>query len=183
MDDITTKAKMNLLQIGGNIMTDSAKRLIFYFEDDPNSLKAHIKVLEKRYAVIIGAEQALVDQQRSRCFDLVVIDIMIHHLSLPYNPTAEHTVAGDSNEEVINTKFGNVGWRRTGLEFLRLIRNGQYADSGFKRDVPVIVTTAVVNYPARQEAIKLGIAGYLEKPFSTTDLEEAVVQALASGSA
>jgi len=146
----------------------STRKSIFWFEDDPTSLKDEVKVLKEKYDVTIGAQWGLITKSRQNQFDLVLLDLMIHHKSSDY----------ESGEVEPNVTFPDVHWTQTGVEFLGRIRKGEYKSYGFRKDVPVIVATAVVNYPAREKTKEKGISDYLEKPFTITALEEMIENAL-----
>ena len=146
----------------------STRKSIFWFEDDPPSIDDEVNVLKEKYDVTIGAHWELIRKTRQKPFDLVLLDLMIHHKSPDY----------ESGEEVANVKFPGVEWTQTGLKFLDLIRDGEYESNGFSKEIPVIVATGVVHYPAHEKTKKKGICGYLEKPFTITALEEMVEKAL-----
>jgi len=63
------------------------------------------------------------------------------------------------------------------VEFLRLIRKGEYEIYGFKRNIPVIVVTAILNYLA-EDLEEIGINIFLEKPITLLQLEEAIEKIL-----
>lgn len=149
-------------------MSSSKKKKVFYLEDDADGLQDYYEVLRKRYDVSIGAHWDLIKPSRPQLVDLVIVDLMIHHASFDY----------ETGKEVENICFQDVHWTRTGLEFFRRLRDGEYEQHGFSPDMPVIVATAVVNYPARDLTEQLGIASFLEKPFTIEELETAVDKAL-----
>ncbi|MGE5340840.1 MAG: response regulator [Candidatus Omnitrophota bacterium] len=144
------------------------KKKIFWFEDDAASISDCIEVLRSSYEVIVGAHDGLIKGNKERTFDLVILDMMIHMTSFDY----------DSRLEVKNMECSEGDWRKTGLEFLKRIRAGEYEAYGFEKKVPVLVATGVVAYSARKEAENFGIHGFLEKPFSLDDLEESVKKIL-----
>jgi CheY-like chemotaxis protein len=96
-------------------------------------------------------------------FDLLVVDLMIRPESLD----AE-------GNKVANVHFQDVSWLRTGIEFLRRLREGEFSTTpgqGTPPDVPVIVLSAVANYSV-EDALPVGNATteYVEKPFLVSDL-------------
>jgi CheY-like chemotaxis protein len=143
---------------------------IFWFEDNADELLDYRKELEKKYDVMVGAHWDLIRQTRPYPVDLVLVDVMIHRYSFDV----------DTEQEVQNISFPDCDWIETGLEFLRRIREGEYQKYGFPPDVPVILATALVSYPARDQAEKLGIEAFLEKPFTIERLEMAVDRVLGS---
>lgn len=149
-------------------MSSLQKKNIFWFEEDPHSLKLYIEELSRDYEVVIGAHWGLVGRKREKPFDLVLLDLMIHHNSFDF----------ESSGEVENMEFPGIHWSQTGVEFLRHIRDGEYERYGFKKDVPVIVGTAVVNYPAKDITAELGICDFLEKPIIFESLIKSIQKAL-----
>jgi CheY-like chemotaxis protein len=140
------------------------KKIIFWFEDDPNSLVDCCKEFRKNYNLVIGAHKGVIQRSRRQLFDLVLLDLMIHHKSCDY----------ESEEEKTNIQFSGVHWTQTGVEFLRRIRKGEYQSYGFNKNIPVIVVTAVSDYPARDETETLGITDYFEKPVTLDQLEKSI---------
>lgn len=138
-------------------------KTIFYFEDEPELLRDYFKVLRTKYGVIVSASQEVIEQLRQQPIDLVVIDLMIHYSSFD-----------EAEKEVENIHYPDVGWQRTGVEFLRRIRAGDYREFGFPATAPVIAATARVDDSTREEVELLDVKAYLEKPFSVDELEEAI---------
>ncbi len=143
---------------------------IFYFDDDPEEMVDHVKILRKNYNVDIGAHRDLVEKQRNKSVDLVIVDLMIHLESFDL----------ETGREVENINYPHVSWTRTGLEFLRRLRDGEYEWYGFPDDVPVIVASAVIDYPAEELTKKMGISCFLEKPFRISELEAAITKTIAT---
>jgi len=65
---------------------------------------------------------------------------------------------------------------RTGVEVLQALR-----EDPATRDVPVIMLTARAQRSDRDQVERLGVYGYLVKPFSPVDLLELVDEAFAGG--
>ena len=105
-------------------------------------------------------------------FDLITVDLMIHPISLD---------AG--GREVQNVHFENTPWLKTGLEFLRRLRKGEFSKEdglGTSPDVPVIILSAVASYSVTDELLEEEIRfnGYLEKPFRLEELIEKMCELL-----
>lgn len=149
-------------------MASFQKKSIFWFEDDPESLQDYISELRKKYELSVGARWENILKPREYPFDLVLLDLMIHHKSSDYK----------SGEADTNISYAGIHWTQTGVEFLRRIRDGEYEAYGFKKDVLVIVGTAVVNYPAKDITSELGISDFLEKPFTFESLIKSIQKAL-----
>ena len=142
----------------------TGKKTIFYFEDEPELLRDHFKVLRAKHEVIISATRADIEKKRRQPVDLLIVDLMIHHSSFD-----------EAGKEVQNVRYPNVEWQQTGVEFLRRVRAGDYEKFGFSADIPVIAATAIVDASTREEVVEqLDAKAYLEKPFSVDKLEEAI---------
>jgi len=63
---------------------------------------------------------------------------------------------------------------KTGLEFLRRLRRGEFTgegDAGTSPDVPVLILSAVAGYSVTDELGKaIRVSAYVEKPFRLADL-------------
>lgn len=138
---------------------------IFWLEEDPGFLVDYFERLNRTYKVVMGAHWDLLEEHRRYDFDLLLLDLMIHISSIDYN----------SNEEVKNIHFPDIDWTRTGVEFLRRLRKGEYKHYGFPKSIPVIVATAVST--TREDVEQLGINDYIEKPFSIETLEDSIKKA------
>ncbi|HJS17732.1 MAG TPA: hypothetical protein VJ785_03225, partial [Anaerolineales bacterium] len=111
-------------------------RKILMLDDDFESmqtLQTHVRK-ELNAEVELSAEKNLLQRLGREKFDLLVVDLMIR----PKSFNAE-------NQEVENIHYDNVKWDRTGLEFIRRFRKGEYAQTGHgtSADVPIIVMSAV----------------------------------------
>jgi CheY-like chemotaxis protein len=150
-------------------MTVQRKRIIFYFEDDVDCTQDIISVFNEsaEYEVLRAAHWPMIKVQRDIPFDLVIIDLMIHLFSLD-----------ESGQEVENISYEDIPWQRTGVEFLRRIRQGEYEKYGFAKDVKVIVASAVVDQKAKQDTKDLKRSGYIEKPFTIEELQEVIRKVL-----
>jgi CheY-like chemotaxis protein len=144
-------------------MKKPRRKSIFYFEDNVYQVMPIINSLEENYKVTVGAHWEVIKEERLSPFDLVFIDLMIHNYSFDRE-----------GKEVKNVSFKGINWNRTGIEFLRRIRQGEYEKFGFFKDVPVIIVTAVGDYNVKNELHVLGIDQYIEKPFIIEDIEKAV---------
>lgn len=139
---------------------DKAPKRILIFDEDFESmrdLKEHLEEMHG-YEVELTADAAVSDRLRRERFDLVLVDIMIH----PRSPNA----AGD---EVDNIHFAGVPWVKTGLEFLRRLRAGEFCaepGAGTSPDVPTIVLSAVANDSINSELKDHHLAqAYMKKPY------------------
>ncbi len=144
-------------------MTMKKKKRIFWFEDDGDALEGFYLELKKKYDIIMDASKREVFKDRPYFFELVLLDLMIHTDSV--NPR--------SDKKEPNVSYNGFHWMRTGVEFLKRVRKSEYERFGFKKDVPVIAVTAVVNYPVN-EMKNMGVTSFLEKPATFQELEEAI---------
>jgi CheY-like chemotaxis protein len=145
-------------------MPDEPKKLLF-FEDDYDNLRDLQDYLEQDlgWQITVTAETGILERLARERYDLLVVDLMIRPESLD--------AQGSS---VQNVHFEGVSWLRTGLEFLRCLREGAFVTTpgqGTPPDVPVIVLSAVANYSV-EDALPNGDASteYVEKPFLVSDL-------------
>lgn len=140
---------------------------ILLFEDDYDSmrhLKEHVEE-ELGWQVTLTAESTLLERLEHERFDLLIVDLMVHPTSLDAD-----------GQEVRNVRFNGIPWLRTGLEFLRRLRAGEFskeAGVGTSPQVPVIVLSAVADYSvenALEEEVR--IEDYVEKPFRLEEMVE-----------
>lgn len=142
------------------------QKKILLFDDDYESMAVLKQHLERAlgFQVELTAERTLLERLACERFDLVCVDLMIHPISL-----------NAADEEVKNVHFEGINWRKTGLEFLRRLRKGEFSQAsgpGTSPDVPVLVLSAVANYSIGPELGQtMRVEGYVEKPF---DLEEMI---------
>ena len=154
-------------------MYSEPKKRILLFEEDFESmcdLKEYIEE-EFEWHVELTAEKSLLDRLCRERFDLIAVDLMIHPVSLDAQ-----------GQEVENVHFENVSWLRTGLEFLRRLRKGEFstdADPGTPPDVPVIIFSAVADF-SMDDAIQedFNVEVYVEKPFRLEEMVEHMRQLL-----
>jgi CheY-like chemotaxis protein len=145
----------------------SEPKNILLFDDDYEGMAALKYFLQEilGFQVELTAEQALLERLSQERFDLICVDLMIHPTSLN----------ADSNE-VHNIHFDGVNWQKTGLEFLRRLRRGEFSDQpdrGTSPQVPVIVLSAVANYSVEDE-LSLDRVEYIEKPFALEEIIERI---------
>jgi CheY-like chemotaxis protein len=144
-------------------MQDKQKKILL-FEDDFESmryLKEHIEE-ELGWRVELTAEGSLLERLGHERFDLIVVDLMIHPTRLDAD-----------GREVQNVRFEDISWLRTGLEFLRRLRQGEFSQEmglGTPPDVPVIILSAVADYSVEEEKGRIQVQGYVEKPFRLDDI-------------
>jgi CheY-like chemotaxis protein len=149
------------------------RKRILLFEDDYDSMgyfKSYLELVMGWY-VELTADTGLLERLGQERFDLILIDLMIHHAS-----------RNADGRVVQNVHFENVNWKKTGLEFLRRLRNGEFSkedSSGTSPDVPVIILSAVADDSVSKELEEnVRFNGYVEKPFSLEDLQEKIVELL-----
>ena len=144
---------------------------ILLFDDDYESmrgLKEHIEE-ELGWRVELTAEKSLLERLGRERFDLILVDLMIHPISLDAD-----------GQEVENVHFEGTSWLRTGIEFLRRLRKGQFsgeAGLGTPPDVPVVVLSAVADYSV-EDALQNNISIYREKPFRLEELIQVMRESL-----
>jgi CheY-like chemotaxis protein len=149
-------------------MADTQKKILL-FDDDYESMVAVKQYLERALGlqVELTAERAVPERLVQERFDLICVDLMIHPTSL-----------NAADEEVENVHFEGVNWRKTGLEFLHRLRQGEFSQAGApgtSPDVPVLVLSAVANYSIGAELGQaMRIEGYLEKPFALEEITEQI---------
>ena len=145
-------------------MSSKHKKILIFDEDfeSMRDLKEHLEE-ELGYAVTLTAEASLPERLRQERFDLVLVDIMIH----PKSPDAE-------GQEVVNIHYDDIPWIKTGLEFLRRLREGEFtgdAGTGTSPDVPVIVLSAVASDSITAELKNHRLAQiYMKKPYRFTEI-------------
>jgi len=144
-------------------------RKILLFEENYESMRDLKEYLEDEFdwSIEITAEENVLSRLGDEEFDLILVDLMIHPKSF------------DANEnEVNNVSFEGVNWKKTGLEFLRRFRRGEYYSTpnrGTPPDVPVIILSAVANFLSDDEFKERELAQYyVEKPFKLDDLVEQI---------
>ena len=148
-------------------MYSEPEKRILLFEEDFESMRDLKEYIEEEFGwqVELTAEKSLLERLRHERFDLIAVDLMIHPVSLDAD-----------GQEVENVHFEDVSWLRTGLEFLRRLREGEFsseADQGTPPDVPVIIFSAVADYSvedAMQENFNVQV--YVEKPFRLEEMIE-----------
>jgi len=150
-------------------MSNHSIKNIFYFDDDMDCIQEIISLLREKgeYDLKRAAHWEVIGELREIPFDLVIIDLNIHHSS-----------TDESGKEVTNITYEGISWKRTGVEFLKRIRNGEYEDFGFSKEVPVIIASAVTDHFVKQEVRNLIISKYIEKPFTAEELQNAFREVL-----
>lgn len=143
-------------------------RLLLFEEnyESMRDLKEHLED-EFDWDIEITAQVNILQRLAVEKFDLILIDLMIHPKSLD----------ADGNE-VNNVSFDGVNWKKTGLEFLKRFRRGEYYQEpgrGTPPDVPVIILSAVANFLSDDEFDDREFAQhYVEKPFKLDELVEQI---------
>jgi CheY-like chemotaxis protein len=138
---------------------------VLLFEDDYESMRYLKEYLEEDlgWSVVLSADKDVLGRLSTERFDLVAIDLMIQPTSL------------DAQGHLVeNVHFENVPWQRTGLEFLRRLRGGEFGltgGTGTSPSVPVLVLSAVAGYSVEGKLGKDMLEeAYVEKPFRLDDL-------------
>jgi CheY-like chemotaxis protein len=140
-------------------------RRLLLFEDDYESMQDLKEYIEEElgWQVELSAQADIPERLQREKFDLIIVDLMIH----PTSFDAE-------GRQVENVHFAGVPWVKTGLEFLRRLRKGEFASpegQGTSPQAPVLILSAVAGYSVTEELGKsVQFNGYIEKPFRLEDL-------------
>jgi CheY-like chemotaxis protein len=151
----------------------SEQHRILLFEDDYESMRYVKEHLEEElgWSVELSAAVDVLERLGREKFDLVILDLMIQPKSLD----AEGL-------EVENLHFEDITWKRTGLEFLKRLRAGDFnrqPGAGTSPDVPVMVLSAVAGYSVEGKLDPgVFVNKYLEKPFRLDDLVRCIRELL-----
>lgn len=152
-------------------MSGKHKKILLLDDDyeSMHSLQTYLEE-EKGWNVELSAEKSLLKRLGREKFDLLIIDLMIR----PKGVDAE-------NREVENIHYDNVKWDRTGLEFIRRFRQGEYAQDGkgTSPNTPIIALSAVADSAADEEWGKIiQNENHVEKPFRLSDLVALILSLL-----
>lgn len=144
-------------------MTKKPKKLLL-LDDDFESMAELYQYLKEDIGLEVefSASENLLKRLDREKFDLLIVDLMIHQYSL-----------NAQNEKVQNIHYDNVRWDRTGLEFIKRFRTGQYTPSGrgTSTSVPIIVLSAVADSATDGELGDILAKEHpCEKPFRLSDL-------------
>jgi DNA-binding response OmpR family regulator len=143
---------------------------ILMFEDDDEIMQSlqHYLQQEKGWNVDLSADAGLLERLSRERYDLLLVDIMVHR---------EKEVNGVL---VLNVQFPGVHWRKTGLEFLKQLRRGEYSSQiGTPPNVPVIILSAVVDSSIETElGREINVQGIFEKPFILAKLASRMCELL-----
>jgi CheY-like chemotaxis protein len=112
------------------------EKRVLLFEEDFESMRDLKEHLQETFGwhVELTADARLLERLSDERFDLIVVDTMIR----PKSPDAH-------GKEVQNVHFEGVHWLRTGFEFLRRLRRGEFSKEpgvGTSPDVPVLILSA-----------------------------------------
>ena len=146
---------------------------ILLFDDDYASMSPLKQYLERAigFQVALTAHKQLPKRLAQERFDLVCVDLMIHPTSI-----------GANGDEIENIHFEGVNWQKTGLEFLKRLRQGEFhQEDGVSTspDVPVIVLSAVANYSVEDELDQdIFVNAYIEKPFALEEITKLIRKCL-----
>ncbi len=144
-------------------MSNKPKKILL-LDDDYESMHNLQIYLEEElgWEVDLSAEKNLLERLKRKQFDLLIVDLMIRPKSL-----------NASGQEVQNIHYENVKWDRTGLEFIRRFRQGEYTQNGkgTSPSAPIIVLSAVADSAADEEWGKIiQHENHVEKPFRLSEL-------------
>ena len=144
-------------------MSDKRKKILL-LDDDYESMQSLKTYLEEElgWNVELSAQRKLLDRLCREQFDLIVVDLMIRPLSMD-----------PDKGEIQNINYDGVKWDRTGLEFLRRLRKGEYTQKGkgTSPGVPAIILSAVADSAADGEWGKIIQNEHrVEKPFRLSGL-------------
>lgn len=144
-------------------MTKKSKKILLFDDDyeSMSSLKAYLEE-ELRWEVELSAEKTLLNRLGRERFDLIIVDSMIHSQG-----------TNTEKQEIQNVHYDGVKWDRTGLEFVRRFRKGEYSAKGrgTPATVPLIILSAVADSAADGEWGKfIRDEHQVEKPFRLADL-------------
>lgn len=148
-------------------MSKNARKILM-LDDDFESMQ-NLQVFVKKELnmdVELTAEKNLLQRLGKEKFDLLIVDLMIQPKSF-----------NGENLEVENIHYDGVKWDRTGLEFIRRFRKGEYTQTGkgTSVDVPIIIMSAVSDSAANGEWGKIIQNEHrMEKPFRLSDFMKLV---------
>jgi CheY-like chemotaxis protein len=139
---------------------------ILLFDDDFHTMEPFKNLLTAYgYEVELTAEVNITQRLIEEEFSLICVDLMIH-LESP-----------DQNGNVVkNLWYEGVKWQKTGGEFVRRLRRGDYQGemgAGTSADVPIIIVSATGNTLEDSESYYV-----YEKPFDAVELLETIERLL-----
>jgi CheY-like chemotaxis protein len=152
-------------------MSARQKKLLL-LDDDYESMEGLQLYMQNELGLRVefSADANLLKRLDQEKFDLIIVDLMIH----PHSPNAQ-------NEQVQNIHYDGVRWDRTGLEFIRRFRAGEYTRTGkgTSTSVPIIVLSAVADSTMNREWGKtIQSEHHLEKPFRLSELSNLICRLL-----
>lgn len=144
-------------------MTEKSKRLLL-LDDDYESMEVLYRYLKEELELDVEftASANLLERLDREKFDLLLVDLMIHQFG-----------SNAKNEKVQNIHYDDVRWDRTGMEFIRRFRTGEYTPTGrgTSTSVPIIVLSAVADSATDGEWVEiLEKERTVEKPFRLSEL-------------
>jgi CheY-like chemotaxis protein len=139
---------------------------VLIIEDDKNTVRALMALkeqIEKNFlcSVLISANISLLNLLKEEHYDLLIVDLMIHSSG-----------KDEKGQEYKNIYFEGVNWKKTGIEFVRQIRQGAFwgeSGIGTPPTVPIIVLSAITDVGA-DSFTGLEDINYCDKPFRFDDL-------------
>ncbi len=148
-------------------MSARPKKLLL-LDDDYESMESLHSYMQNELGLSVefSAEANLLERLDREKFDLIIVDLMIHPQSL-----------NAKKEQVQNIHYDGTRWDRTGLEFIRRFRAGEYTSTGkgTSASVPMIVLSAVADSTMNREWGKIiQNEHHLEKPFRLSELRNLI---------
>lgn len=144
---------------------------ILLFDDDYESMLPLVTELEELgYRVDLTADEEILTRLATTTYDLICVDFMIH----PQSPGQ-----ADDNSVISNVHYPGVNWQRTGQEFLRRLRSGEYdrgGEQGTRCTVPAIIISATAKSGEKYDA-----AAFFEKPFDIDEILKTIDSLLQTG--
>jgi len=150
------------------------KKRILLFEDDYETMHVVKEYLDEVHGfyVELSAADSLSTRLSQEYFDLIIVDIMIKPNSL------------DAHGMLVkNLHFEGVNWQKTGLEFLKRLRKGEFTqnpNSGTQSNTPVILLSAIADssFVKELQNDRVPDVFYLEKPFRLEELVSLINKSL-----
>ena len=144
---------------------------ILVFEDDPETvttLSLIFKMFKKKYnwKFTISVDDSILNRFKTEKFHLLIVDIMIH---------SENT-----RDKKKNISYEGITWKKTGTEFIRRFRNGEYTNNTKEStldSIPIIILSSIID-SATYELRGIDNIYFQGKPFTVEELETTIFTAL-----
>jgi CheY-like chemotaxis protein len=143
-------------------MAKSSPPRVLLFDDDDSAMRGLQEHLTKQlgWRVDLAADAAILGRLPHERYDLLLVDSMVH-------------TQGELNGQAIkNVEYPGVIWRKTGLEFLRRLRRGEYSSPhGTPPEGPVSILSALTGPSIENElGPEVVVQAMFEKPFTLEEL-------------